>query len=74
MWLPPITVDHPGDGLQQRAEPWRRLAIPLSSVPQVPRGTVVAVPEYKGAAVANWKVDDADRLDHDHYRMTVLPA
>lgn len=73
-WLPPITEDYPTAGDQRRAEPRRRLVIPLDGVSQVPRGTVVTVPEYEGADASDWKVDEADRLDHDHYRLVVVPA
>ncbi|KKM71001.1 hypothetical protein LCGC14_1434940 [marine sediment metagenome] len=74
VWLPPVTVDQPTTSDLRRAEPRRVLALPLAEAPQVPRDTVVSVPEHKGAVAADWKVDEAERIDFDHWRMMVVPA
>ncbi len=73
-WLSAVTVDYPTDADQRRAEPRRRLVIPLDGVTQIPRGTTVTVPEYEGAVARTWKVDEAERIDHDHYRLVVVPT
>ena len=73
-WLSAVTEDYPSGADQRRAEPRRRLVIPLDGVTQLPRGTLVTVPEYRGAVPATWKVDEAERIDHDHYRLVVVPT
>jgi hypothetical protein len=72
IWLPSTTVET-GEELR-RAEPRRVLALPLEGLPEVPRGTVVTVPEFEGADPSDWKVDAAERIDFDHYRAVVMPA
>lgn len=74
IWLPPITVEHPVGGEFRRAEVRRVLAMPLEGLGEVPRGTVVTAPEFEGADAADWKIDDAQRIDFDHYRAVVLPS
>ena len=74
IWLPPITVEHPIGTELRRAEPKRVLALPLDGLGEVPRGTIVTAPEYEGAEASDWKIDEAERVDFDHYRATVLPA
>ena len=75
LWLPPVTTELPGGapGIQ-RAEALRVLVVPKSDVPQVPRGTVIAVAEVPGGAVLNWKVDGFERVDPDSNRVVVVPA
>lgn len=73
-WLPPVTEDYPADATQRRAEPRRRLVVSAEDVPQVPRGTVILVPEFEGESAATWTVDASDRLDFDHHRVVVLPS
>lgn len=72
VWLPTTTEDYPTAADQRRAEPRERLALPLDDVPQIPRGTVVTVPKCRGAVATNWKVDEVDRVDDDHYRVVVV--
>ena len=74
IWLPPVTVEYPSGSEFRRAESRRVLALPLEGLPQVPRGTVVTVPESEGAPTADWKIDEAERVDFDHYRAVVVPA
>lgn len=72
MWLPSDTVNRPAGSDYRRAEVRRVLALPSDDVPQVPRGTVVSVPE--GGGSADWSVDEAERIDFDHHRVVVVPA
>ena len=74
MWLPTDTVNRPAGSDYRRAEVWRVLALPSDDVPQVPRGTVVSVPESEGGESADWSVDEAERIDFDHHRVVVVPA
>jgi hypothetical protein len=74
VWLPPRTPEYPTGAEYRRAEPLRVLALPLAGLPQVPRGTVVTVAEYQGGTASDWKTDETDRLDFDHYRAVVVPA
>lgn len=74
IWLPYDTVESPPAGDFRRAEPRRVLALPFEGLPQVPRGTIVTVEEFSGAGARDWRVDAANRVDHDHYRCIVLPA
>jgi len=72
VWLPPRSLDNLAEGSFQRAEQKRVFCLPLDGLPAVPRGTIVSAPESKGAAVANWRVDEAERVDFDHYRAVVM--
>jgi hypothetical protein len=75
IWLPPVTVEHPSSASLQRAEARRVLSFPVTpDVTSVPRGTVVVVAEFKGQPDKSWKVDAAERVDPDHWRMIVVPA
>ncbi len=74
IWLPAVTEDYPTAADQRRAEPRRRLAIPLDGVSQMPRGTLVTVSKYAGAVATDWKVYECDKVDHDHYRLVVVPT
>lgn len=72
-WLPSLPVDYRLE--YRRSEQRRTLVIPTSGLAQLPaRGSVLAVAEQAGAAVTDWKVDEADRTDYDHYRVVVVPA
>lgn len=71
LWQPPITEEYPTGSEYRRATPRRRMAIPLSDVPTVPRGTVILAPEVSGEAAAEWSVDETERVDSDHHRVIV---
>jgi hypothetical protein len=73
-WLPPTTIQPPTGSEFRRAELRRVLVLPLVGLPEVPRGTVVAVAEFDGGDVREWKIDEAERLDFDHYRAVVVPV
>ena len=72
-WLPEATVEVPAGGGMQRAEVQRVLVLPLATLPQVPRGTLVEMPAADGLDAATWRVDSAERHGFDHYRAMVLP-
>lgn len=75
LWLAPDTVEVPvGGSGPPRREQRRIVALRLSDVPQVPRGTIISASEYKGGASQDWKVDSTERLDYDHVRVLVVPA
>lgn len=74
IWLPPTSVEHPVGSEARRAELRRVIALPLAGLPQVPRGTVVSAPPEEGADPADWRIEDAERVDFDHYRAVVVPA
>src|SRR5687768_3198209 len=44
----------------QRRAPRRVLALPVSAVPTLPRGTLVSAPDQSGGAVKVWRVDGLD--------------
>lgn len=71
-WLPPTTVEVPVGAELRRAEERRVLVLPKSDVPQVPRGTIIAIPEYEGAATSEWRVDSMEGVHHDHHRVVVV--
>jgi len=73
LWLPPVTVENPSATEYRRAEARRVLALKISEVPQVPRGTVIVAPEMIGLADATWSVDETERVDPDHWRVMVVP-
>lgn len=74
IWLPPVTVENPSGAGLRRAEAKRVLAVPSADVPVVPRGTVVHAPAVEGGPATDWRVDEAERVDSDHYRALVLPS
>jgi len=73
LWLPPVTVENPQAAEYRRAEARRVLALKVSEVPQVPRGTTIVVAEQTGLADATWSVDETERVDPDHWRVMVVP-
>jgi hypothetical protein len=72
-WLAPSTEQVPAGTDFRRAEMQRVLVLPLTDVPQVPRGTIVNIAPFQGGAPADWEVDSFERLDSDHYRVVVVP-
>src|SRR5688572_18387890 len=68
VWLPALEEPQPYGTDFQRREPRRRLALPRSVLPTLPRGTSVAAPEIAGAAVKTWTVDGLERaVDPDFW-------
>ena len=74
IWLPPVSVEYPTGTEFRRAEARRVLALPLEGLTEVPRGTVVSVAPSEGSVVRDWKIDEAERVDADHYRVIVVPV
>lgn len=74
LWQPPITEEYPTGSEYRRATPRRRMTIPLSDVPQVPRGTIINAPEVSGGDEGRWSVDETERVDSDHHRVIVTSA
>lgn len=74
VWQPPRSEEHPGGGEYRRAEARRVLAVARDDVPEIPRGTVIEVPERAGAAATAWRVDSMADVDSDHHRVVVLPT
>jgi hypothetical protein len=69
-WLPPVAYSqefHPN-------ERKRILVLPLAALPELPSGTIVNVPEVAGGQASDWKVNEVDRVEFDHYRAVVVPA
>lgn len=73
MWLGSSTEVPPGQD-SRRVERHRVLALPLEGLPAIPRGTIVTIPEYDGAAATDWSIDSVLREDWDSRRVLVLPA
>jgi hypothetical protein len=73
-WLPPTTSEYPTTAPGHRAEPHRLLAFSYVDVPQVPRGTLIRTAEFTDGPMRTWRVDEAQRVDFDHYRAVVLPV
>lgn len=57
----------------RRSELRRVLVLPRETVPRVPRGTIIAMPEQEGGPVAEWRVDAMDSFQPDHHRVVVVP-
>jgi hypothetical protein len=73
-WLPSKTVEVPIGNDMVRAEERRVLVISRAEVPQVPRGTLIFVPEYDTGDERYWVVDAIDRTEGDHVRVLVKLA
>jgi hypothetical protein len=74
VWLPSTTEEVPASNSISRAEEKRVLCLSKADVPQVPRGTLVAVAEYDGGDVLDWIVDAVERVEFDNARLIVLPV
>lgn len=74
IWLPPTTIESPPGSAFRRVESKRVVALPASAVPSTPRGTIVSAPELPGGPVANWRVDEGEKVAADEYRAIVVPA
>lgn len=57
----------------RRSEARRVLVLSRADVPQVPRGTVISMPEFEGGPVLEWRSDAMESFHPDHYRIIVLP-
>ncbi len=74
IWLAPRAVEVPVGSNHQRVEARRVLSIPISTVPAVPRGTIISAPEAEGQVAQDWKVDAHEHVDYDHHRVVVAPT
>lgn len=73
-WLPTSTPQTPAAAAFRRAEPRRVLVVPVEGLSDgLPRESVILAPEYDGATAINWKVDSTERVDADHWRVSVVP-
>ncbi len=73
-WLPP-QPDFAPAGMDLRAIYARRiLAIPKSTVPGCKIGTRVTVPEEGGGVAQEWRVDEIEREESDHFRGVMVPT
>jgi hypothetical protein len=51
------------------------MAIPVTAdVTSLPLETEIVVPEFLGEPAKTWKVDEAERIDPEHWRLVVVPA
>jgi hypothetical protein len=74
VWVNVATEQMPYGRDFQARDPRRVLVISRAAVPLVPRGTTIAAPEYAGATVRTWTVDNVERMDADEARVIVAPA
>jgi hypothetical protein len=74
IWITPLTEEMPFNTDLQRHEPRRVMALSLSEVTAVPRGTQIVGPERPGGTSRTWQVDGIERREADHVRVYVLPA
>lgn len=51
----------------------RVIALKVSEVPTVPKGTRIVMAERSGGAVLTWRVDGTEYADADHRRVIVVP-
>lgn len=72
-WLPPQMVQSPPGSDVKVVEQVRVLVLNRSECGSVPRGTIVSIPEYDGAAASEWRVDSVDSTQYDHIRAVVVP-
>ena len=71
-WLPPETVESPSGADVRVVETRRSMVLSRAEVPSAPRGTVILIPEFDGAAPSEWEVDSVDSSHYDHLRVTVV--
>ena len=72
-WLPLTTEPVPSGGELRRSEPRRVIVVPKSTIPKLPRGTIISIPEYEGAVASDFKVDSLEHSGHDEHRAVVVP-
>ena len=72
VWVPP-SPDFAPEGMDFKALSMRKvLAIPRSTVPTCPRGTVVVVAEIDGGSAQSFTVDGIERQEPDHHRAVMV--
>lgn len=54
-----------------RREPRRLLAVPVSDVPDLPRGSMIVAVPAGGTVARTWKVESIDRAEADQWRAIV---
>lgn len=69
----PFLESMPADMDLQRKDRRRVLALLVSEVPTVPRGTRIEVAERHGEAAQVWRSDGIEYADADHRRVVVVP-
>lgn len=72
IWLTPMNDGVP-TGEFRRDEPRRAMAIRRDAVPEVPKGTVVAVAEPNRSSPVLWLVDSTAVVEAEHVRVFVIP-
>jgi hypothetical protein len=72
-WLRYRTEESQVSAEFRRSEARRVLVLPRVDVPQVPRGTVIAMAEYEGGPVLEWRSDSMESFQIDHHRIVVVP-
>ena len=74
IWCTPVgQVALPMDADVRRRDRYRVIALPVSDVPTVPRGTVIEVSERAGEAAQRWRADGIEYAAADHKRVIVVP-
>lgn len=73
IWSDREAAQIPAEGAFRRAEARRLMSIRRDEVPQVPRGTLVAVTEHLLDEPSLWRVDATERSESDHFRVVVVP-
>ena len=73
IWLTPITEDVPLGVDFQKREARHVFALQRSTVPTVPRGTIILAPEWSHGTALRWRVDGHVQREADHTRVTVVP-
>lgn len=72
-WLATRTEESEVGTEFRRSEARRILVLPASDVPQVPRGTLIAMAEHADGETRQWSTDSMQRFDSDHHRVWVIP-
>lgn len=74
MWVSPSVGVGPVGMDLQAVSSRRVMVLPRSTVPTLPKGTVVVAPEYDGGALRVWVVDEFAQIEYDHWRAVVVPS
>jgi len=69
----PLTDVGPRESSIQMREPFRVMALKVSEVPTVPRGTVIEAAQ-PGGTVRKWIVDGTELVTADERRVIVVPV
>jgi len=73
VWSPTSPELMPAGMDFQGASSKRVISVSKADLNSLPNDTLIQAPEEEGGDSMDWIVDGQDRVEHDHWRVTVVP-